>query len=353
MRLPEGSLLVRSRVPVTALVTALATLAGSGCININTKGYPAVERSDVLPLVAAGGDTAWMLARPPITVVGRSRQSVDVPGGLSGVARSWERMFGAPPGPATVVLVDLSNRGRPASPVALPDSLANRTVVWVPTQRFDDGDRERRDGPPVAGTPVMMGGTAGPASLQLAQAWLDERLARVPNPAAVPAWLRAGLVETLGGSDMPTGMRRRGGDIPRLPLDTILARQCPAEWVPVPRWRPRPAEAQDSASAADRRERRARDIRNGESDPDRAFRERMQAPCGPALRLSAGSFLRFLMERGGDPLANRLLQTYLAGGTLESAVAGAPGLPQTTAELERAWRAWEQERVEDMRRSGG
>lgn len=335
------------------LLAPVALLVAAGCININTKGYPAVERSDVLPLVASAGDTAWTLTHAPITVVGRSRQALEVPGSLSGVVRSWERMFGTTPGPATVVLVELSERGRPAPAVTLPDSLTGRTVIWVPTRTFDDGQRERREGPPAAGTTMMMGGPGGSAALQLAQAWLDARLERESNPAAVPAWLKAGLVESLGGSEGVMVGRKGHSDVPRLPLDTILTRQCPAGWSPVARWRPRPPAESDSVMVAEQRARRAEEIRNGESDPDRAFREHMQAPCGMGLRMSAASFLHYLMERGGDTIADRLLRSYLTGGTLEQAIAGMPGLPQTTPELERAWRAWESGRMDDMRRAGG
>jgi hypothetical protein len=348
----------RRSSPLAAL-SALAPLAIAGCSHFNTKGYPAVERSDVLPLVATAGDTAWVIARPPITVVGRSRARVDVPGGLTGVARGWERLFGAPPGPATVVLVELPDRGKTPAPIVLPDSLAGRTVVWVPTMRWDDGDRDRRmGGGGMVGGPGMTTGPGGPsgggAALQLAQAWLDTRFASEPNAAAIPAWLRAGLVEALGGAEGAMGRRGRG-EGERLPLDTILTRHCPAGWVPVTRWRPRPEMREDSVVAAERRDRRAREIRNARSDGERLDdfegERGAQASCGAAFRFTSGSFLRFLLDRGGDPIAARLLQTYVGGGTLEQAVAGAPGLPQTRPELERAWRAWERDRREEQRRS--
>ena len=338
--------------------TALAILpvAVAGCINFNLKGYPEVERSDVQLLAATAADSAWVLARPPLTVVGRTRRTLDVPAGLTGVARGWERMFGAPPGPATVVIVELSDRGRVTPPPALPDSLVGRTTIWVPTVRWDDGERTRRrgDDSPVAGTPVMVGGAGGSAALQLAQAWLDARLMREESAALVPAWLRAGIVEVLGGNEgLPMGRRRRSSDMPRLALDTMIARRCPEGWSPVARWRPLSPAESDSAAVAARGEGRGRDDRNARSDPERAFRENLQAPCGLGLRLQAGSFVRYLMDRGGDPMAERVLRSYLQGGTLEEAVAGAPGLPQTTAELDRAWRAWELERIDEMRRSAG
>ena len=338
---------------------AILPVAAAACINVNLKGYPEVERSDVRLLAASAGDSAWVLARPPLTVVGRTRQTVDLPAGLTGVARGWERMFGAPPGPATVVLVEVSDRGRASTAPTLPDSLASRTTVWVPTLRFDDGSRMRRmgDGAPVAGTPVMMGGAGGSGALQLAQAWLDARLLREESAALVPAWLRAGIIEALGGSDaLPMGRRGRSGDMPRLALDTLLARRCPEGWSPVSRWRPRPPAPADSAAAAaqeEQRDQRQRGDRNAQSDPDRAFRENLQSPCGLGFRLQAGSFVRYLMDRGGDPLPDRVLQGYLQGGTLEQAVAGLPGLPRTTAELDRAWRAWELERIDELRRSSG
>lgn len=346
-----------TRHPRHALAVALALLpaALAACINVNLKGYPEVERSDVRMLAASSADTTWVLAKPPLTVVGRSRRAIDVPAGLTGVARGWERMFGSAPGPATVVLVELSDRGRPAPPPPVPDSLAGRTIVWVPTMRWDDGDRDRRsNAAPVAGTPVMMGGGGGSAALQLAQAWLDARLMREPSAGMVPAWLRAGIVEALGGNEgAPAGRRGKSNDFPRLPLDTLVARRCAEGWSPVSRWRPMPAPAPDTTQVAERRERRRRDRRTDESDPQRAFRESLQAPCGLGMRLQAGSFVRFLMDRGGDPMADRVLQTYLQGGRLEQAVAGAPGLPQTTAELDRAWRAWELDRFEEMRRAAG
>ena len=351
MRFPTR---LHSRVHRSAIALGIAPVVVAGCINVNLKGYPVVERSDVQLLAASAADTAWVLARPPLTIVGRSRQTLDVPAGLTGVARGWERMFGMPPGPATVVLVELSERGRAAPPVALPDSLAGRTTVWVPTVRWDDGSRGRRMTPAVAGAPVMMGGAGGSAALQLAQAWLDARLMREASAGMVPPWLRAGLVEALGGNEgVPMGRRGRSADIPRLALDTLLARRCPEGWSPVSRWRPLPATTPDSAEVADQRERRRREDRNERSDPERAFRENLQAPCGLGMRLQAGSFVRYLMDRGGDPMADRVLQTYLQGGRLEQAVAGAPGLPQTTAELERAWRAWELERLDDQRRAAG
>lgn len=337
-------------------LAAIVPAVAAGCIRVNTKGYPEVERSDVLPLVApasgagAGGaarDTAWALARPPLTIVGHSRRSLDAPAGLTSVARSWERMFGAPPTPATVVLVELSDRGRAAEPAALPDSLAGRPTIWVPTLRWDDRYGERRTGPPI----VASGGNA---ALQLAQVWLDARLP-AEGSAAVPPWLRAGLVDALGGNEvLPVPRRRRSTEIPRWPLDTLLARRCAEGWNPVPRWRPRAAAADSTAATApdDRAEPERRD-RNDRSDPERALRENLRAPCGLGLRLQAGSFVRFLMDRGGDPMAERVLRTHLQGGTLEQAVAGAPGLPQTTAELERAWRAWELERIDDLRRAAG
>ena len=347
----------RHRLPLAAL-RVLAPLMVAGCIHINTKGYPAVERSEVMPLVATAGDTAWVISRPPITVVGRSRTRVDVPGGLTGVTRGWERLFGAPPGPATVVLVELPDRGKSPSPIVLPDSLAGRTVVWVPTMRWDDGDRDRRmGGGGMMGGPGMTGGIGpsgggGGAALQLAQAWLDTWFAGEQNAESVPAWLRAGLVEALGGADGPSMGRRERGEGARLALDTILARQCPAGWAPVTRWRPRPDLSEDSMVVAERRARRARESRNGRSDEERLDEGDVErSACGPGFRVTSGSFLRFLLDRGGDPMAARLLRTYLGGGTIEQAVAGAPGLPQTRPELERAWRAWERDRREEQRRS--
>lgn len=340
---------VRSLVHVRRSIALAAVLpvVAAGCIRVNTKGYPEVERTDVQPLFvaatggAAGGatDTAWVLARPPLTIVGRSRQTIDMPAGLTGVVRGWERMFGTPPGPATVVLVELSGRGRAATPVTLPDSLSRRPTILVPTLRWDDRNGERRTGPPI----VAAGGNA---ALQLAQVWLDARLPSVGSTVVVPPWLEAGLVDALGGNEVLPVPRRRGPEIPRWPLDTLLARRCADGWNPVTPWRPRSAATADT-TGGDRRERRDR---NGESDPERALRENLQAPCGLGLRLQAGSFVRFLMDRGGDPMAERVLRAYLRGGTLEEAVAGAPGLPQTTAELDRAWRAWELERIDDLRR---
>lgn len=340
---------LRRSIALAAIVPAVM----AGCIRVNTKGYPEVERTDVQPLVASAAtgatDTAWVLERPPLTIVGRSRQTLDVPAGLTGVARGWERMFGTPPSPATIVLVELSDRGRPGPPVTLPDSLARRTTIWVPTVRWDNRSVERRTGPPI----VAAGGNA---ALQLAQAWLDARVAREGNAAVIPPWLRAGLVDALGGSEvLPVPRRRRASEIPRWPLDTLLARRCAEGWSPVARWRARPPAAGDSTAAVageEPRERRRRD-RNNQSNPERAMRDNLQAPCGLGLRLQAGSFVRFLMDRGGDPMAERVLRTYLQGGTLEQAVGGAPGLPQTTAELERAWRAWELERIDALRRSAG
>lgn len=358
MRFPSRSPVRPSRPAALAfgLAAALAAALGAGgCININTKGYPEVERTDVQRLAATADDTAWVLAKPPFTVVGRNRQVLDVPAGLTGVARGWERMFGVPPGPATVVLVRISEQGRAESPVALPDSLASRTTVWVPTMRWDDPSRMRRMGnaPAVAGTPVMVGGPGGSAALQVAQAWLDARLMREESAALVPAWLRAGIVEALGGSEaIPVGRRGRGPEMPRLALDTLLARRCPEGWSPVARWRPRPAAEADSLRAARQAAQRAPEG-DRSRDPERAFRENLRSACGLGLRLQAGSFVRYLMDRGGDPMVDRVLRSYLLGGTLEQAVAGAPGLPQTTAELDRAWRAWELDRIEQMRRSVG
>ena len=347
--------------PRRLLLVPLLPIAVAGCLNINTKGYPLVERSDVVPLVTPSGDTTWAITRPPLTVVGRSRTGIDVPGGLTGVARGWERLFGTSPGAATVVFVEVQDRdGKAPPPIVLPDSLAKRTVVWVPTARWNGG--ELRDGGPMgdgARGMVMMGGPGGGgagAALQLAQAWLDARLAReIDQGAAVPAWFRAGLVETLGGSDAVVRQGGKGSDVPRLSLDTLLARQCPAGWSPVTRWRPRPSVNLDSAAAAERRAKRQDDIRNDQSDRDRPrdAEQRMQAPCGPVLRIAGGSFLRYLVDRGGDGMADRLMRTYLQGGTLEQAVAGAPGLPQTRPELERAWRGWEVEQMDEMRRAGG
>lgn len=352
MSSPSSSL-PRARRPRPRLaippVVAWLPLVAIGCISINTKGYPAVERTDLAPLVATAGDTAWVLARPPLMIVGRARAGLEVPVGLTGVVRGWERMFGTTPTPATVVLVELSGRGRaPAAPPVLPDSLTRGTVVWVPTVRFaDDGGRTG----PQADRPVRMaGGSASPA-LQLAQVWLDARTMSSGSSRQLPPWLRAGLVDALGGLDIVDLRRRgvmgRGGDEPLLPLDTLLARECPADWAPVIRWHPARLAAADSAPTPGQSQRdRADEI----DDLDRVGADdERRAACGPRLRIAAGSFVRYLLERSGDTTADALVRAYSAGGTLEQALAGRTGLPATRPELQRAWQAWEAARREDAR----
>lgn len=339
------------RLAALALPVALA-----GCITINTKGYPTVARTDITRLSAADADTTWALARPPFTVVGRYSETLDVPGGLTGVARTWERMFGEAPTPVTIVLVEVPARGlrrgeRPVPPT-LPDSLARRTVVYVPTARFDDGERERRtQGPPIAGTPVMMGGPGGTAAMQVAQAWLEQRLGGPTSAEKLPPWLRASLVEVVAGNERLTMPRGRGrGAIPTIALDSLLARRCAAGWAPVPRWRPStPADSArlatpDSAGPPPRPPLRGKDA-------EEAFEEDLRSGCGLAFRLVSASFLRYLLDRAGDPTADVLVKGALSGSTLEQSLAGAATLPRTVPELERAWRAWQEERVEALRRA--
>jgi hypothetical protein len=345
---------------VVSRLLPLAMLVAVGCIRINTKGYPTVERTDVAALVTttrdsagtAASDTVWTLSRPPFTVVGRTRATMELPTGLTGVVRGWERMFGAVPGPATVVLVEMPTRGgRSKAPITLPDSLARRTTVWVLTAAYDE-DRQARMpmGPGNGPGPAMVGGSGtfmgGGPGVRLAQEWLDAYVQRTGG-SPLPPWLRSGLVEAIGGLDVPRMAPRRGrDDVPRLALDTLLARRCPDGWAPIRPWRPGAAPA-GGAPAGDTLVRAPDRV-----DRQRMFEETMRDPCGPTLRLNAASFVRFLLERGGDDrLAEALVKTYQGGGRLEEAIRGRQALPATVAELDRAWRAWEEERALQRMRS--
>lgn len=347
--------------PTRALLLPMLLAPLAGCITVNTKGYPPVARTDIAPLVASAQDTTYALARPPFTVVGRDGEALDVPSGLTGVARSWQRMFATEPPPVTVVLVEppaKPKRGQPLVPPALPDSLARRIVVWVPVAPRLDGDRMRRmggppgaggpgmaGGPPAAGTPVMQGGPSASASMQVAQAWLEQRVGGAAAMQALPAWLRAGLVETMAGAGrLPMG-RSRDRELPTIPIDSLLARRCPAEWAPVSRWRPMPLGDTATARPDSARRDSARRDRPRPKNAEEAFREDVRSGgCGFAFRLTSASFVRFLLDRAGEPTADALVKGAQAGSTLEQSLAGVPGasqLPRTTAELERAWRAWE------------
>lgn len=316
------------RSPILAAYAAALPLL-AGCSSVRSRFathddmFPPVPISLGEPRVVEG-DTAWTLSGRGFELASRRRDALEPAStALESAAIGYRRFFARDPQP--VVLVTLRERdAKPAADSALRSLAAGRTVVTLPAPpTAEEQEEAMRDRDAVM---VRRGWSVAP----VIRAWMGAQ-----NGA--PNWLALALLDIVGESpdhDMMVSLLALQADR-AMPLAEFLAAPVPST-TPRDSAAPGGAERASSTNGAGERARRGpppREARDGRSGVPQLSGARL-------YRAQALAMTQFLIVREGPEFAGRVADALRSGRPLEAALEGATSVPRTTAEFERAWKAW-------------